>query len=612
MKKFLQIASLLLLLTIGFSACTEKPDGGDESEESKNSSESLEESGENGDTMEKIVLFKDGKTDYVVIRPKTINTTTTTVIQDFFTDVEDKTRFDLRDVYYSETTKETAKEIIIGSVSNRQAAYDVEKHTSYSGCRVEVIGDKIVISGYSDNLLDKALSQLMASMKQDTDGSWYIPKNFNFEYDLSGVKLAPPKYETQNGTLEGIYACGEDNYEISVKETSELEYLNYINNMMDLGFTLYDSNKMGNNIFGTYTVKKDGVETVAYTMYYPESQRAKIVYGVRGYLPGNETIAYPSNPVCTPSITQLGRDMVFYGYNPVSNTIDGAPGMCYILQLADGRYIIFDGGPADQEITMLSKQNGTWKPSGTKQTEDAKKLYDFLVAKNPNSGKPVVAAWYFTHGHGDHTDLAVSFMQTYKNAVKIETVGYNIPDTTLAGVTDVGVTYSARAIRAAVQSFAAAERPKVLIFHSGQEIYFPGCEIEILYTHEDYYPQPFNNGNQTSTVFRVVMKAANGNETVFMVMGDAEKENCTELKNRYGTYLDCDIVQLTHHGFNGACDGLYNLMTPDICFWACDPFRYETDKRCLGTATGYAFNAWVRANVNTHYTSEYTTTLEIK
>ena len=166
--------------------------------------------------------------------------------------------------------------------------------------------------------------------------------------------------------------------------------------------------------------------------------------------------------------------------------------------------------------------------------------------------------------------------------------------------------------RTALKSFPISERAAHWIFHTGQKIYFPGCEIEILYTQEDYYPNQFATGNHTSSVFRITMESADGNETVFMVMGDAEATNCAEIKNMYGDELKCDILQLTHHGFNGACNGIYEYMRPEICFWACDPYRYDTDGRCLGTKSGYEFNKWIRENVDIHYTSEYTTRIEIK
>ena len=614
MRKILSVASVLLLLAVGLAACEERPLNTGETEYSHTGNTENNEG--NSDTEEtdmsndKIVLFKDGKTEYKVIRPKTMNIGAIDAIQDFFDDVKQKTNFNLREVLYNDTEESSEKEIIIGNSSGREEARKINDSLSYSGCRVEIVGEKIIVSGYSDNLLDKALTRLMADIKQAEDGSWYIDRDYFYEYDASGVNIAPPRYETASGELEGIYACGEDNYEMSVRGTNESEYKNYLATLTADGFTLYDDNKIGNNLFATYTAKKDGVETVVYTMFYPEVSKCKVVYGVRGYLPATEEIAYPQNAVVTPSITQLGREQVFNGWNAEAKRIDGAPGMGYVIQLADGRYIIIDGGPADSEITMLSKETGQWVEDGRKTTEDAKKLYDFLVANNPNEGKPVIAAWLITHAHGDHTGLANQFLNAYKNDVTVELGGYNFPDLYNIEITEGGNVAMAQG--ASVFKASLPKTAKQAVLHSGQELYFPGCEIEVIYTQEDYFPQPFATGNHTSMVFRVIMKAADGSETVFTVMGDAEKTNCQQILEIYGAELDCDILQLTHHGFNGACDGIYELMTPEACFWACDPYRYETDGRCLGTKTGYEFNKWIRENVSKHYTSEYTTTIEIK
>ena len=56
--------------------------------------------------------------------------------------------------------------------------------------------------------------------------------------------------------------------------------------------------------------------------------------------------------------------------------------MCLIFTLCDGSFLIFDGGCA----------------------EDARQVYDALKALNQRAdGKIVVAGWFFTHDHGDHT-----------------------------------------------------------------------------------------------------------------------------------------------------------------------------------------------------------------
>ena len=619
MKKMIRLAAILLLLAVGMGACdkappdTEETDGTNENTQSETQTE--KETGGTSD-MDNLVIISGGECKYTFIRPKSMNVTITEVMQSFFADVKDKTGFNFRDAMYADTAEVTEKEILMGNVSGRDEAAVAYGDLSYSGCKVEVVGEKIVISAFSDKLLDRALTKLMASLEEDENGNWILPKDFYYEYDEASVTVAVPMYETEVGTLEGVYSAGEGNFEVSIRGTTKAEVDSYVAKMKEKGFTLYTENQIGDNLFATYTAKKDGTETAAHTMFYPYDGTFKIVYGVRGYLPETEAQAYPENAVVTPSITQLGREQVYNGWNAEAKRVDGAPGMGYIIQLADGRYIIIDGGPADGQVTLLEKNDGEWSEGEKKTTEDAKRLYDYLVEHNPNKDeKPVIAAWFITHAHGDHTGLACQFLETYKDNVRVELAGYNFPDLYNTAVLDGGgasMANNTSLFKIKLNAFPAAERAKHWVFHSGQKIYFPGCEIEILYTQEDYFPNAFSTGNHTSCVFRITMEGASGEKTVFMVMGDAEKTLCQEIMDTYGAALKCDILQLTHHGFNGACNGIYEYMDPEICFWACDPYRYDTDGRCLGTKNGYEFNKWIRENVDKNYTSEVTTTIEIK
>ena len=623
MRKKLGILSLLLIFSMGLCACrtpsppTEESEPQSETEsQAQQESTSESESETKGDTdMEQLVIISDGACQYKLIVPKSINPVETEVLQKFYEDFKEKTGVALRDVRYDETEPETERELLLGNVPGRKAAEDGYKTLSYSACSVGIVGEQVVVSAFADGLLERALTKLLSALTEDENGNWVLSADYSYEYDASGVKVPVPSYETAAGALEGVYSSGDDNFELSVKGTTQTEVTRYLGKMRDAGFTLYDSNTIEDNQFATYTAKKDGVETAAYTKYFKDDGIFQVVWGVRGYLPETQSIAYPTSPKTTPSITQLGREQVYNGWNATAKRVDGAPGMGYVIQLADGRYILIDSGPADKEITLLEKQGGEWGEGETRMTEDAKRLYDFLVANNPNGGKPVIAAWLITHAHSDHVGLANQFLQTYKNDIVVELAGYNFPDLYNVTITEGGgaaMASGAASFRTALNAFPAAQRAKQMVFHTGQRLYFPGCEIEILYTQEDYFPGVFATGNRSSAVFRVTMEAASGDKTVFMVMGDADGDLCPMLARRYGAELKCDILQLTHHGFNGGSSDAYQLMAPEICFWSCDPYRYETDTRCLGTKSGFEFNKWVRENVSTHYTSEVTTTILIQ
>jgi hypothetical protein len=51
--------------------------------------------------------------------------------------------------------------------------------------------------------------------------------------------------------------------------------------------------------------------------------------------------------------------------------------------------------------------------------------------------------------------------------------------------------------------------------HTGQRMSLPGCEVEILHTHEDYFPKSYAWGNHTSSAFRFKFKRCVG-DAVFL------------------------------------------------------------------------------------------------
>ena len=629
MKRKIILAVISLFVVLCISGCKGEealpPENGEQSN-------AVTDDGtpENGGDEYLTLTTSDKKTEYALIRQGQTTMDYLDTVQNFVNAFEEKTGVNLKLYTYPESTAEVSKEIIIGDVGSREVSAAAMSNLSYSGCKVMTAGEKIIVSAYSDIMLDDALTRLVNGVEQNGNGDWILKKDFAYENDGSGATLAVPHYNTAKGNIEGIYNCGEKNYSVSVSGTDAAEYTEYIRQLKEKGYNIYKENKIGNadtgeNLFGTY-VSADG-QSAAYTAFYPNIGTAKVIWGARGYLPSAEAIPYPEagSAKVTPSITQIGRDGVWSGYNSTTKTVNGAPGMSYVIQLADGRFIIIDGGNADSETMTLSKVGGEWTENESKMTEDTANLLKFLQEKSEGiTEKPVIAAWIITHAHGDHMGLVNNFIKTYGKDVVIEMAAYNFPDFNTTALDDGTTLSAARYVsefKGALYTLPTSNQLKRFIFHSGQELHFAGCEIEFLYTHEDYYPSSFATGNHTSCAFRVIMKNASGEDTVFTVLGDAEAPLCKEIAEIYGAELKSDILQLSHHGFNGGCLELYKYIDPDICFWACDPYRFETDKRCLGTRTGYDFNAWIRddtVNAETgtrpreHYCSDVTTTITVK
>ena len=81
-------------------------------------------------------------------------------------------------------------------------------------------------------------------------------------------------------------------------------------------------------------------------------------------------------------------------------------GMSYVIRLADGRFILIDGGFI--------------------YDSDADALHETLMAQ-AEGAQPVIAAWILTHQHEDHFHCFLRFMEKYEGEVQIEKFLFNFP-----------------------------------------------------------------------------------------------------------------------------------------------------------------------------------------
>ena len=332
-------------------------------------------------------------------------------------------------------------------------------------------------------------------------------------------------------------------------------------------FTLYTENTIGDNAFATYT-KGDVAVRVA---WYPAKTACRIVYGPKGYLPSTTEPTYTA--VVTPTLAQLARQ----GVN------NSAPGLSLVTQLADGSFLIVDGG-ADT-------------------SDDKDTLYNYLVENKPASDSKPRVTWMITHAHSDHMSLAIAFLSKYSDRIDLETVCYNFPDFGYIEVEKESVVSSAT-LESQFKSVISSKYPntKTYIYHAGDKLLLPGCEIEFLLTHEDFWPNGFPYVNDTSAAWKMTIQGKS-----LLVLGDCTTEECNWLADVYGNTLKSDILQPTHHGHVGGTLKLYQLVAPTVCLWAA-PTSFITDV----TANNYLqkdYNQYLLNNADRHYTADQDTIL---
>lgn len=395
-----------------------------------------------------------------------------------------------------------------------------------------------------------------------------------------------PEYESLHGEICEPYDCAYGNTGVSVAGTTLAEFLAYTSEISKTNATLYSEREFVSNRFFTFLITgEDGKEYAVHLTYYPIRGNARIVWGERGFLPVLDSAVFDSGEGRT-SVLQYSRNGT---YN--SQPATGAPGMAYIITLADGSFIVIDGGPRQKDHQHFTKrlENGEWVDGAFTDENDCDKLYRLLCERTPKGQKPVVAAWFITHGHSDHTDLAGDFLGKYKDAVEVRLAAYNMPDPLVHPTKNENneILFETRKY---IQDRFAEVGAVHWNIHTGQRMSFPGCEVEILHTHEDYFPKSFAWCNHTSAAFRLKFKGK-----TFMVLGDCESDICHLMVYRYGKELKSDILQPTHHGANGGSTDLNAIVDPDVCLWPIDAWRFYTDARMLGFQRGYECN-WVLRN----------------
>lgn len=223
-------------------------------------------------------------------------------------------------------------------------------------------------------------------------------------------------------------------------------------------------------------------------------------------------------------------------------------GMGYVVRLRDGTFLVVDGGYFNGEI--------------------AEKIWNTLDNNNELPGKPVIACWIFTHGHMDHIGAFRTFTDDYAEKVALKSVLYSFPtteQTLLHGGSNVA--RAQEAFREYIGEYDG--NPIVYKARTGQKLQFAGCELEMLFTLEDYvWPKELTYFNDSSLVFGLTLSDGTTTQRL-MMLGDCSVPSADILVARYGSYLQSDAVQVAHHGYDGGTAALYDAIRAAVVFWPC-------------------------------------------
>ena len=331
------------------------------------------------------------------------------------------------------------------------------------------------------------------------------------------------------GEKVGIFLSSGSTEILRYEKTSADDLHTYCDLLCDTGFEIYDEHEIENNQFATLVS-----DTLTVNLsWFSKTGTTRIVAEERAALcPLTDECEH----VCDSLLTGMKGE-----------TVVAEEGMGYIIRLADGSFCIIDGGMGD--------------PDGV----DADKLMNILLAQKPaGTQKPVIAAWLFSHLHGDHIGVFNCFSLAHHDDVVIEQLVFNFPKEEEVQKSDSPYMLDDTIYRYTQFKKNLAEfypDVPVLKVHTGDRFAVRNARFDVLFTLDDLYPKSIMNGgmNDSSLLLKMTI---DGQSTLWT--GDFGANSVKTVLSEFSTEtLSSDILQLAHHGMNGTVD-FYSAVDPSF------------------------------------------------
>ena len=361
-----------------------------------------------------------------------------------------------------------------------------------------------------------------------------------------------PAYDGE-GVEELVYAYDLfKSYYVYEHGAGEKDYRDYCAKLERSGFELYSSNSANGNLFSTY-FDGENIVNVSYISYrdvdkYVLRNVSYVLISVDSVR--NSTLPCKAEPF--EAITEANVSLV--GFTAL------------MIRLLDGRFLVIDGGM------------------------DRDRIYNALCAQNVRGGKPVVAAWMFSHAHGDHMNGFYHTLEDHADDIVIERIIHSFPGESLympaknymeGAPNPEGEGMNRRNDK--MHAYITEKMPecKYTVAHAGQVFEYAGVKLEVLMTSENLYKKQMFDSNMSSVVYAFTMPDGR-----FIALGDAVDGASKMLRKIYGKSLKCDAVALAHHAFNGGDEEMYYDMGAKVAIW---PLSLEDliDRKLIGNYTNH-------------------------
>lgn len=239
-------------------------------------------------------------------------------------------------------------------------------------------------------------------------------------------------------------------------------------------------------------------------------------------------------------------------------------GNSYVLKTAAGHLIVMDGG---------MENNG-----------DAAKLRSYIESQGGNR----VDAWWISHPHADH-------------------IGAFLNITADLGAMTIGKIYYSRladAIRLKEGNGTLCDR----FYTRLDELAEKGVEIVNLQSPGARYDMDgifikvlgianpeFTTASSGTSVYNeqsVIVRFEDDVKSVIF-MGDASEQAGTKAITKYSKYLNCDYIQMAHHGQRGVRESFYKNIDFKHCLWPTPKWLWEAEEGNANNYMTWATRKWM-------------------
>lgn len=420
-----------------------------------------------------------------------------------------------------------AVEILVGK-TNYPESVQVYESLGYGDSVVQVVGNKLVVAGYENTLRKNTLFSFLETLEEHVteDKRLILARNFTFMGEPDAVLSAVPVMTTHTAEMTDT---GDGCYMVSFKKAGSRDIESYLDVLGQNGYHLYASNTVDKQQYYTYTDDR----FVLNLAYHPTTAKLRVLaesLSSTALPPRSGEEAFDT--VCDTLLTQVG---LYYDNGDIPKT-DYANGMSYVMRLADGSFLVVDGGHNKES--------------------DADRLYEVMKKQAPDKEHIVIAAWFFSHAHHDHVGFFPIFAEKYADKLTVERFVFNFMGTSQKDTGDL-----AGQVNGLIPVFRGAKKTTA---HPGQVFHIRNATVTILYTLDinDNESTPVTDSNNASVVFTV---EAEGKKII--MLGDYSEYGDTLLSLYSADTLKSDIMQVAHHGVAGQGSSLYRVIAPEYALW---------------------------------------------